>query len=160
MYQKVRKESVLHNGFASEKVRKHKVEDETSMASCQLKASDFRPVQITQRKKNNTGLSDQLKSGIETMSGYSMDDVRVHFNSEKPASVKAHAYTRGTDIHVAPGQEKHLAHEAWHVVQQKQGRVKPTMTVNGMSVNDSPVLEHEADVMGARALQCKKKEEQ
>jgi hypothetical protein len=25
-----------------------------------------------------------------------------------------------------PGQEQHLPHEAWHVVQQKQGRVKPT----------------------------------
>ncbi|HAP61901.1 MAG TPA: hypothetical protein DCR93_21180, partial [Cytophagales bacterium] len=33
----------------------------------------------------------------------------------------------GTDIHLAPGQQKHLPHEAWHVVQQKQGRVKPTL---------------------------------
>lgn len=35
-------------------------------------------------------------------------------------------YSQGTDIHIGPGQEKHLPHEAWHVVQQKQGRVKPT----------------------------------
>jgi hypothetical protein len=28
---------------------------------------------------------------------------------------------RVADIHIGPGQEKHLAHEAWHTVQQKQG---------------------------------------
>ncbi|MEM7041075.1 MAG: DUF4157 domain-containing protein [Bacteroidota bacterium] len=37
---------------------------------------------------------------------------------------QAHAYDQGTDIHIGPGQEKHLPHEAWHVVQQKQGRVR------------------------------------
>lgn len=74
---------------------------------------------------NNTGLPDQLKSGIESLSGISMDDVKVHYNSSKPAAVNAHAYAQGTDIYVAPGQEHHLPHEAWHVVQQKQGRVQP-----------------------------------
>jgi hypothetical protein len=52
-----------------------------------------------------------------------MDDVKVHSNSDKPAKINAHAYAQGTDIHPASGQEKHLPHEAWHVVQQKQGRV-------------------------------------
>ena len=80
-----------------------------------------------QRKENNTGLPDDLKSGIENLSGHSMDDVNVHRNSDKPQQVQAHAYAQGTDIHLGPGQEKHLPHEAWHVVQQKQGRVKPTM---------------------------------
>lgn len=27
----------------------------------------------------------------------------------------------GAEIHVGPGQEQHLAHEAWHVTQQKAG---------------------------------------
>lgn len=84
------------------------------------------PVQqqeATAETPNNTGLPDNLKSGIENFSGYSMDDVKVHFNSDKPAQLNAHAYAQGTDIHVAPGQEQHLPHEAWHVVQQKQGRV-------------------------------------
>ena len=80
-----------------------------------------------------------------------MDDVKVHYNSDRPAPLQAHAYTQGTDIHVAPGQEKHLAHEAWHVVQQKQGRVQPTMSLNGQSINDNPGLEKEADDMGAKA---------
>lgn len=102
-------------------------------------------------KKNETGMPDHLKADIENLSGYSMDDVRVHYNSDKPATVQALAYTQGTDIHVAPGQERHLPHEAWHVAQQMSGRVEPTTEVGGMPVNDNEDLEREADVMGARA---------
>ena len=104
---------------------------------------------------NNTGMPDQLKSGIESLSGYGMDDVKVHYNSAKPAAMQAHAYAQGSDIHIAPGQEKHLPHEAWHVVQQKQGRVQATSQLKGEAINDDPGLEHEADVMGAKALQRK-----
>ena len=107
-------------------------------------------------RPNNTGMPDNLKSGIESLSGFSMDDVRVHYNSSKPATVQALAYTQGTDIHVAPGQEKHLPHEAWHVAQQMAGRVSPTTNINGMPVNDNAALEHEADVMGEKAVQCKR----
>lgn len=111
-----------------------------------------------QEKTNNTGLPDNLKSGIENLSGYSMDDVKVHYNSDKPTQLNALAYTQGTDIHVAPGQEKHLPHEAWHVVQQKQGRVQPTMQIQGVNVNDNEGLEKEADTVGSfssRAIQTK-----
>ena len=96
---------------------------------------------------NQTGLPDNLKAGVENLSGYSLDNVRVHYNSPKPAQLQALAYTQGTDIHVAPGQEKHLPHETWHVVQQMQGRVKPTMQMKGLGVNDDEGLEQEADVM-------------
>ncbi len=124
---------------------------------------DNRPEAVAQRKlqetinnklsENDTGLPDQLKSGIESLSGYSMDDVRVHYNSSRPAQLQAHAYAQGSDIHIASGQEKHLPHEAWHVVQQKQGRVKPTVQLKGkIRVNDKPDLEKEADVMGEKAL--------
>lgn len=106
-----------------------------------------------QRKANNTGLPENLKSGIENLSGHSMDDVKVHYNSDKPAQLNAHAYAQGTDIHIASGQEKHLPHEAWHVVQQKQGRVKPNLQMKGkVNVNDDSGLEKEADVMGNKAL--------
>ena len=103
------------------------------------------------QKKNETGMPDNLKAGIEDLSGFAMDDVRVHYNSDKPATVQALAYTQGTDIHVAPGQEQHLPHEAWHVAQQMAGRVEPTTEMGGLPVNDNVGLEHEADVMGARA---------
>ncbi len=110
--------------------------------------------QPLQKKENNTGLPDNLKSGIEHLSGYSMDDVKVHYNSDKPAQLQAHAYAQGTDIHLAPRQEKHLPHEAWHVVQQKQGRVKPTMQLKGkVNINDDKQLEREADVMGEKSYQ-------
>ncbi len=116
---------------------------------------DNRPATVMQQKKNNTGLPDNLKSGMENLSGHSLDDVKVHYNSAKPAQLNAHAFAQGTNIHLASGQEKHLPHEAWHVVQQKQGRVQPTTSVNGAKVNDSASLEKEADVMGSRALQMK-----
>ena len=82
------------------------------------------------QKKNRTGLPDNLKAGIENLSGYSMDNVCVHYGSSKPAAVQAYAYTQGTDIYVAPGQERHLPHEAWHVAQQMAGRVSPTTEIN------------------------------
>ena len=107
-------------------------------------------------RPNNTGMPDNLKAGIESLSGFSMDDVRVHYNSSMPATVQALAYTQGTDIHVAPGQEKCLPHEAWHVAQQMAGRVSPTVNINGMPVNDNAALEHEADVMGEKAVMQKK----
>ncbi|MGY3792058.1 eCIS core domain-containing protein [uncultured Aquimarina sp.] len=113
-----------------------------------------------QRKANRTGLPDNLKSGIENLSGYSMDDVKVHYNSSKPAQLQAHAYAQGTDIHLAPGQEKHLPHEAWHVVQQKQERVRPTRQLKSkVNINDDVGLEKEADVMGAKALKFYEKKE-
>lgn len=102
-------------------------------------------------RRSANGLPERLQSGIESLSGIAMDDVTVHYNSPKPSQVAAHAYTQGTQIHIARGQEQHLPHEAWHVVQQKQRRVRPTMKVNGKGVNDDTALEREADRMGARA---------
>ena len=119
-----------------------------SQLALQRALNDTAPVQ---KKPNATGLPDQLKAGVEQLSGLAMDDVRVHYNSAKPAAVQAHAYAQGTDIHLGPGQEKHLPHEAWHVVQQKQGRVKPTLQMKGVAINDDDGLEHEADAMGRRA---------
>jgi hypothetical protein len=98
------------------------------------------------------GLPAGLRAGVESLSGLSLSDVRVHYDSARPAAVAAHAFAQGSDIHVAPGQERHLAHEAWHVVQQRQGRVRPTTSVGGVAVNDDPGLEAEADRMGGRAL--------
>jgi hypothetical protein len=102
---------------------------------------------------NTTGLPDGLKAGVESLSGLSLDGVNVHYNSAQPAQLNALAYAQGTDIHVAPGQEAHLPHEAWHVVQQAQGRVEPTRQLkDAVSINDNAALEHEADVMGDKAL--------
>lgn len=73
--------------------------------------------------KNTTGLPDSLKAGVESLSGMSMDHVKVHYNSARPAALNAHAYAQGSDIHVGPGRQHLVAHEAWHMVQQRGGRV-------------------------------------
>lgn len=138
-------------------VQRQRLDNLTGGSARQLK-EELLPekVESTQRVEvpaapNNTGLPDQLKSGIESLSGLSMDNVKVHYNSAKPAQLNALAYAQGTDIHVGPGQEKHLPHEAWHVVQQAQGRVKPTMQMkDGQPVNNDKNLEAEADVMGEK----------
>ncbi len=146
------------------------LEDNRANFTAQLAKEDEEPLQAKftdtraplQRaeppsKPNKTGLPDNLKNGIESLSGMPMDNVRVHYNSSQPAQLNALAYAQGTDIHVAPGQEKHLPHEAWHVVQQAQGRVQPTMQMKeGVAVNDDKGLEAEADLMGGRAVQLYK----
>ena len=105
---------------------------------------------------NATGMPGGLRAGLEGLSGKDLSGVRVRRNSSKPAQVNALAYTQGKDIHVAPGQERHLPHEGWHAVQQMQGRVKPTIQARGVSINDDAGLEREADVMGAKAVQMKR----
>ena len=70
-----------------------------------------------------------------------------------PAQLAALAYAQGNDIHLGPGQEHLLPHEAWHVVQQRQCIVPPTLELNGVHINDDRGLEAEANRMGNRALQ-------
>ena len=102
---------------------------------------------------DGNGLPTGLKFGIESLSGVSMDDVRVHRNSSRPGRLDALAYTRGTEIFVGPGHEDVVAHEAWHVVQQARGGVRPTVRADGgVAINDDQRLEREADLMGARAV--------
>ena len=138
-----------------------RIPDQATCPSCwttpilqKQEISEEEPLQA--KRENNTGMPDNLKAGVESLSGIDMNDVKVHYNSSKPAEIAALAYTQGTDIHVAPGKERHLPHEAWHVVQQKQGRVQPTTQLKeGVPINDNTGLEFEADVMGVKAAQTK-----
>ncbi len=124
-------------------------QEESTVEEKDWTSSDMPPADDN-RSKNK--LPSSLQASMEQMSGLSLDDVKVHYNSSKPAQLQAHAYAQGTDIHLASGQEKHLPHEAWHVVQQKQGRVQPTAQLKGKgAINDNAALEREADKMGAKA---------
>lgn len=103
-------------------------------------------------RENKNGLPSGLKDRMEGMSGMDLSDVRVHRNSSKPDRINALAYTEGNEIHLAPGQDHHLAHEAWHAVQQKEGRVGPGAQAKGRALNDDRGLESEADRMGDKAM--------
>jgi len=119
--------------------------------TCQTAYTAPTTQRVSEAESGSAGLPDPLKSGVEALSGMSMTHVNVHYNSAQPAQLGALAYAQGSDIHLGPGQEGHLAHEAWHVVQQAQGRVRPTMEIGDVAINDDHGLESEADRMGARA---------
>lgn len=113
-------------------------------AELPMAAAMRRPDDLTVQR---SGLPAQLKAGIERLSGMPMDDVHVHYNSTQPAQLNALAYASGRDIHLAPGQERHLPHEAWHVVQQRAGRTGGA-PASGLTVVQDEALEAEADRMG------------
>ena len=100
---------------------------------------------------NLTGIPTQMKLNFEQHSGMSFDDVRVHYGSDRPAQLRALAYTQGRHVYIGPGQERHLGHELGHVVQQKLGQVAPTGRVEGLPINDDRKLEAEADRLSGLA---------
>lgn len=99
------------------------------------------------------GLPMQLKLGIESLTGVSMDGVRVVHGSSAPARYGAGAFARKGEIHLGPGHADKLDHEAWHIAQQRLGKVHKTRDLEGQAFNDDADLEAEADRMGALARQ-------
>jgi len=108
-------------------------------------------------KSGGLPLPDQVRAKMEAAFSTDFSDVRVHIGREA-SSLGAIAYTWGTNIHFAPGQynphtlqgQKLLGHELWHVVQQKNGRVKNPFG-GGVAVVQDHALEAEADRMGIKA---------
>lgn len=103
----------------------------------------------TNTGRNSTGIPDRMKQDFENRSGLSFDDVRIHYNSGRPARFQSLAYTQGTNVYIAPGQEKHLGHELGHVLQQKQGMVRPAIRYENALLNNDPYLENQADRFAA-----------
>ena len=150
-------EKEVEDGKGDDESQKEE-EDKKATASAAQGKFDGKPSfsspKPIQKSSDGSGLPSNLKSGVEKLSGQDMSDVSVHRNSDKPAQLNAHAYAQGNDIHLGPGQEKHLPHEAWHVAQQKQGRVQPTKQLKSeIPINDDEGLEKEADEMGEKALE-------
>lgn len=98
---------------------------------------------------DSAALPSVLSEAIEAQAGVSMAGVSVHRNSPAPAAIGAHAFAQGADIHLGPGQDSHLAHEAWHIAQQRQGRVPRRRRIDGQPVNDDSHLEREATEFSA-----------
>ncbi len=100
-------------------------------------------------------LPTDIQPALAQKLGVDVSKVTINTNSSKPAKVGAFAYTQGDTIEVAPGQNKPsiIQHELGHVVQQAQGRVKPTGSVGRVPLNDDPKLEREADIIGKTVKQ-------
>lgn len=109
------------------------------------------------QKAGGLPLPKDVRSKMENAFSADFSDVRVHIGHEA-SSLGAIAYTWGTNIHFAPGQynphtiqgQKLLGHELWHVLQQKQGRVRNPFG-GGVAVVQDHALEAEADRMGIKA---------
>lgn len=109
-----------------------------------------REAQKSGAENNATGIPAQLKERMESHTGLSLDDVRVHYHSDMPKRLDALAYTQGNQVYLGPGQERHLPHELGHVVQQKLGNVRAdTRHESGALMNTDAALEREADEIGA-----------
>lgn len=110
-----------------------------------------------------TGMPEPVRDKMENSFGTDFSNVNIYANDQNAVHMGALAYTQGNDVHFAPGQyspssqkgQELLGHELTHILQQRQGQVKPTKQGKGMAVNDSPALEKEADEMGKRAADGK-----
>lgn len=102
-------------------------------------------------------LPNKVRGKMESSFGQDFSGVRVHQGPEA-SSIGAVAYTRGSDIHFAPGAynpsssscQQLLGHELTHVVQQRAGRVRAPAGAR-IPINADRGLEREADVHGAKA---------
>ncbi|MCX2743012.1 DUF4157 domain-containing protein [Mangrovivirga sp. M17] len=126
--------------------------------------------QAQKKKTSNAPASVNLpadvKGKMENSFGADFSGVKIHTNDKSAADIGALAYTQGDNIHFAPGQydpasskgQELLGHELTHVVQQRQGRVKPDAQQNkgGFNINADQALEKEADEMGKRVSQGEK----
>ncbi len=103
---------------------------------------------------SRTGIPGDMQGRFEAYSGLSFDDVRVHYNSAKPAQLRAFAFTQGNQVHIGPGQEKHLGHELGHVIQQKLGdaNISEAQRRTSFNLNLDPTLERRADWLSVRAM--------
>lgn len=146
-------------------VQRQEIPDEDELfqgkftAQAQIDEDELLQEKPVQKMENATGMPDGLKTKMDSAFNTDFSGVKIHSNSDKATNVGALAYTQGTDIHFGPGQFKPdtskgrelLGHELTHVIQQEQGRVKPTTEVQGIAVNDDPGLEKEADNLGRKA---------
>ncbi len=101
--------------------------------------------------QTQNALPDPIRDAMEQISGFDLSAVNVHYNSREPTKLGAKAFAKSNDIHLGSGQENELPHEAWHIVQQMQGRVPANGMRDGVATNMDQRLESEADAMGQKA---------
>src|SRR6476469_1292057 len=85
---------------------------------------------VSPPQKTGKRLPEAVQQKMEIAFNTDFSDVRIHEGREAE-SIRAIAYTRGSDIHFAPGQyspmsqtgQQLIGHELTHVVQQRTGQV-------------------------------------
>lgn len=118
-----------------------------------------RNMNAPQERASATGIPGPVLTKMEQAFKTDFSTVRVHANSTYARTIGALAYTRGNDIHFAPGKynpetrqgQELLGHELAHRFQNGQERVRPTTQIKGLPVNDNPGLEKQANCLGRRA---------
>jgi hypothetical protein len=123
------------------------------------------PLSNSSEVSEKRSMPETVRLKMENSFGQNFSSVNLTENN-KAKQIGALAYTQGNNINFAPGQFKPetksgqelLGHELSHVVQQRQGKVTGTTQKKGISVNDSPALEKEADEKGKMAAEGKKTE--
>lgn len=114
---------------------------------------------------NSGNLPGHIQAKMENSFGHDFSNVNIDANSSEATEMGAQAFAQGNNIGFAPGKfnpesnsgQALLGHELSHVVQQREGRVKPTVQAkSGAPINDDPGLEKEADQQGAQAARGEK----
>src|SRR5205809_7362134 len=101
-------------------------------------------------------LAGEIKAAAEAFFEVELADVELHFGSL--AGMDAEGFTLGNHVYLnaetlVPWSRRSLevlGHELTHVIQQRQGRVKANLLMNGMPANADEELEREAMEMGRR----------
>ena len=111
---------------------------------------------IESKRGSGATLNDGVRTKMEGATGEGFGDVRVHRDAESDAlnrSMTAKAFTTGSDIFLrqdqSPGDERLLAHELTHVVQQR------SMSGGGGGMNVGAADDHhetEADAVADAVL--------
>lgn len=130
--------------------------EETALQT-KLRDEDEVARKVLRPSGSGKAMPDAVRQKMEGSFGQDLSGVRIHEGPEA-RSIGAIAYTRGADIHFAPGAyspssgsgQRLLGHELAHVVQQREGRVAAPAGAR-IPINDDPGLEREADRLAARA---------
>src|SRR6056297_2328506 len=148
-----------------EEERQAKKREEEELQMKPGEEEELQKKEDTNNPGTKTSMPDDVQIKMENFFGEDFSDVNIHKDSENAPSLSSLAYTQGNDIHFAPGQydpssqkgQELLGHELSHVVQQREGRVKPDGQQNkaDANVNTDEGLEKEADEQGKQAAQGK-----
>ena len=129
---------------------------QVAQSQVQLADGGIDPRQLGLLRGGGQPLSQALLAKMESAFNADFSDVRVHIGPQA-GRLGALAFTTGKDLYFAPGQyqpdsmqgQRLIGHELAHVIQQRQGRVRPS--ASGISVVLDQALEAEADRHGMRA---------